>query len=210
MVDISKTLMDVVSFIGLIPTLIAILTFQRHNRTQRRLAWLVWGSTVISLTAFVLAAVFHRPNLFLLHILTIFELIFLTLIYQDYLPRKMDRIIIVVFSLGALFNSIVVEQFASMNVPARSMEALIIIVYALLFFSTTLRQMEIKHLERIPLFWISSGGLIYYSGSFLIFLFSVNIRDFGELWFGYWGLHALFNILLNLIYAVALWVKPTR
>jgi len=67
--------------------------------------------------------------------------------------------------------------------------------------------MKVQHLEASPLFWISIGTLFYNAGSFFIFLFSKDIVPFEELWQTYFGIHAIFTILLYIFYSIALWVK---
>ena len=148
------------------------------------------------------------PNLFLLHIYTIFDFILLTLIFKDVLPQIVFKVLIFTFPLFAAVNSIFLEKLMTENVLNRSISAFLLMFYALCFFTKTLGEMKIIHLERQPMFWISVGVLFYNAGSFFIFLFSRVLTPIPELWYTYFGIHAIFTIILYCFYTIALWVQP--
>ena len=200
-------LADISSFWGIIPSLLAFFSWKKGSSTVRLLCILIWGGTFISLAAFYMGFVLGMPNLFLLHIYTVFELILLTLIFRRFLNNILAKTILIIFPLFAAFRSIFIEQFNTMNVVNRSLSALLIMFYALSFFLYNLRELKIAKIEKEPLFWVSIGALFYNAASFFIFVFSFDLEPFEEMWFTYFGIHSVFTILLYSFYSLALWVQ---
>ena len=131
----------------------------------------------------------------------------ITLIFRSVLHPVFTKIILIAFPVFAAINSLFVEQLNTMNVLNRSISAFLIMFYALTFFLYHLRALKITRLEREPLFWISIGVLFYNAASFFIFIFSMDLEPYNELWFTYFGIHSIFTILLYTFYSIALWVQ---
>jgi hypothetical protein len=196
------------SYFTLLPCLIAIFRLRSPLRVQRLLSILVIISTLISISAHIIGVVFHRENLFLLHLLTIAEFVLLVLIYRNMLGRRFAYLLIGLFSVPAAVNSLFFERLDTFNVAARSTEAFILILLALAYFAHLLRAPKLQWLDQNPMIWINFGVLIYYSVGFFIFLFSKDLVPLTDLWFTYFGIHAIFTIFLYIFYTIALWMKP--
>jgi hypothetical protein len=209
--DVAFQIMNYASYSVILPLFVVFLRVRSdQTKEQQLLSILVLTSALIELSAYLLGTHFGIPNLFLLHLLTISELVLLTLIYGTVLGRRSQWAILLLAGIPMLINSIFVEQLQGFNVINRSGQALLMITFAILFFAQTLRNMKIKRLEKSPLFWISCGVLIYYAASLFIFIFSKDLVPFKALWFVYWGVHAIFSIILNLFYTLALWINPQQ
>lgn len=206
--SLSIQLSHIATFMIVLPSLLALLRLSSELRIHRLLIFLVGGAALVSILAYVLGSVFAINNLFLLHFYTVFDFIMMTLIFRDYLARAYVEWSIIIFTVAALSNSILIEQLSTFNILARSVEAFVIICYVMRYFWLTLQEMKIQRLEKQPVFWVSCGALLYYAAGFFIFLFSHDLLPFDELWFTYWGIHAIFTILLYLFYSIALWVQP--
>lgn len=205
--NLAFLLSKISTFWGIIPSILAIFVWKRKASKNKLLPILVWGGTAISLTAYIVGYLLKTPNLFLLHIYTIFEFILLLFIFKSVLNQGFRKILLFAFPLFAATNSIFFEQLSTMNILNRSISALFIMFFALSFFLVSLRRMEIEKIEREPLFWVSIGVLFYNAASFFIFLFSKNLEPHEELWFTYFGIHAFFTILLYTFYSIALWTQ---
>lgn len=92
---------------------------------------------------------------------------------------------------GHFFNSFNDQQYAICFIS--------IVIYALLYFDQLLRNVTEQNILYQFDFWLVSGYLLYFLGSFIIILFyrSVNIDDSGNVW-------ALQNIILFLSSVVTL------
>jgi len=208
--ELTLQLFQIATFISILPSLIALWRLNSSINVHKQLRILVWGATMVGITAHILGREFGINNLFLLHIYTIFDFIMMTLIFQAYLPRWFVKWAIICFAVAALLNSILIERLSTFNVLARSIEAFIIMCYVMRYFWLTLKSMSIKRLEKQPIFWISCGALLYYAAGFFIFIFSADMLPYDDLWFTYWGIHAIFTILLYLFYSIALWIQPEK
>ncbi len=112
------------------------------------------------------------------------------------------------FLLFLIIDMIWISRIDQFNNYSTAVESLIIIFFVLLFFYKTLKELKIKYLEREPIFWFSTGSLLYFSSSLFIFLFTNYVNSSTRALFIIWGIHGIFSILLNLFYSIALWVKP--
>ena len=208
--EVVSTLGDIATYIGLIPSFLALIKYKKASSAHRLVAYLVWWGTMIGLIAMFFGVVLHQPNLFLLHIYTIVDFIFLSLIFRPVLPQFLSKFLLFGFPLFATINSAFFEHLKTENVLNRSLSALILMFYALSFFTKTLREMKILNLGKEPLFWVSVGVLFYNAASFFIFLFSHYLTPIHDLWYTYFGIHAIFTILLYICYTIALWVQPKQ
>lgn len=208
--DLSYLLKDIATYIGLIPCLLAFIRINSPFREHRLLSILVWGSTAIGLIAQLLVSVFRVPNLFLLHIYVVFDFILLTLLFRPVLRRPIMKMLLIAFPIFAIINSVLLAHLNSMNLINRSISSFIIMGYALTYFTQTLKDMKVEQIEKEPLLWISIAALFYNAASFFIFLFGKDLDLHHELWLTYFGLHAIFTILMYSLYTIALWVNPKR
>lgn len=208
--ELVRILNGFAAYIGLVPSFLVFFKLKRATYEYRLIAYLVWWGTLIGLLALFIGAYMHQPNLFLLHIYTIFDFILLTLIFKPVLPQFLSKFLLISFPLFAAINSIFFEHLKTENVLNRSLSALILMFYALNFFTKTLREMKVLNLGKEPLLWISIGVLFYNAASFFIFLFSHYLTASRDLWFTYFGIHAIFTILLYICYTIALWVQPKQ
>ena len=89
-------------------------------------------------------------------------------------------------------------------------ESVAVLAFVFLFFRHELtRSLPTTPLERKPMFWVSAGLLLYFSGSMLIFLSSNAILHLSvEMSRRLWAIHALLYTFLNAFYVVALSIAP--
>ncbi len=207
---LSFFLADLSTYIGLVPVVLAFFRFKTLHPEQRRLAILVWVGVGIGISADWVSRLFFIPNLFLLHLYTIVNFVLLTWVYQSVVGARWARVIGIAFTVFAAVNSLFIEGLQTFNVLSRSISTFISMFFALRFFAKSLREMQISRLEMVPLFWISVGTLFYNAASFFIFLFSKDIAPHEPLSSTYFGIHAIFTVLLYIFYTIALWIRPTE
>ena len=204
-------IMKISAYSVLFPTLFAIRKIKHGNFVQKVLSVLIFTWLFFEIAATVVNNIYTN-NIPLLHILTIVEFALIAYIYKNSLAPILSKEkiywIIGLFSFGSLINSVFFENIFEFNAYARAIEALLIILLTLTYFYLTLKDMREKHLERAPLFWISSGLLIYFSSSLFINIYSNMLFGFGSNSYTMWGIHAILNIVPYIFYTIALWVKP--
>lgn len=212
--SIALAIMHVAGYFVIPVTLIAALRFRSANFEQKKLCYLTFLCCFIELFSLTAIKLFNGNNLPLLHVFTVLEFGLIVSMFKRSLNVYLSKIgiylLIGLFTIFSLLNSVFYESIFTFNAFARAVEALIIILLSLLYFYSTLRNMTEKDLVSSPMFWISSGVLLYFSASLFIFIYS-NIL-FGETKnsFTIWGLHAIMSIILYIFYTIALWVKPKQ
>jgi len=150
-------------------------------------------------------------NLYLLHFYTIIEFSMIASIFSTTILSKRTTIYLIVgFVSFALLNGFFIEGLNHYNANVRAIECITLIFLSLLFFYQTLNNNKARRLEHLPMFWISVAVLLYFSGNFLVFLISEYALVSERMSFTIWGIHALINIIKNILFAIALWVQPTK
>lgn len=210
--EVAGLIMDLASFVSLLPLGMAIIRRRYLMQEQNILFALVVSAFVIEALSFFIGRILHQHNLFLLHIYTVIEFVALSTIYRFQLKSlygaRLFNVLLGVFIPVAILNAWVVDSSSMFNDYARALEAFILIMLVLSYFYKTLVDLKIQSLEREPMFWINAGVLIYFSGSLFIFIFGNFFSSSKEAMFVSWGIHAVFSIILNISYTIALWIKP--
>lgn len=92
-----------------------------------------------------------------------------------------------------------------------ALEAVLILVIVLWWLLKMLKEKIISQPERTFEFWLCAGLLVFFSGNFLLFVFSnFLLTTDTEVYMAIWKVHSALIISLYLIYTIALlWVKRT-
>ena len=198
-----------------ITAVIGVVRFRQFNRVQRYLVGLTLCALLMEVCGHILAH-YKRPNLFLAPIDTTLEFGFLALIYQRVLrPGVASRFIPVValaFVLGSALTFSPRLDTVQFSPVQHFLESVLVLGFVLLFFYREINRKVIAvRLEREPMFWISTGLLLYFSGNALIFLSSNYVLNHSRATsMSVWAIHAVLYMLLNVFYALALCLRPPR
>lgn len=204
-------------YLSLVPvivtTLVAMVRFRQLVPALRCLAFLIFFSDSVEIVSRVLGAQ-QRSNLFILPIDTLAEFGLLAWMYRLALrPSVVSRLlpaIIAVFAVASLFSYANPPSLVQFNSVQRFAESLLVIGLVLLYFYKIIRELVIIHLEREPMFWVSVGLLLYFSGNVFIFVSSnYALRHSKSLSLRLWDIHELLYMVLYGLYAWALWMKPS-
>ena len=210
--------MQLLQVLSIIPVSIAAAVgawrFRELDRPLRGVAAVVFCELLIEVLARLAIKVFGS-NLFLLPIDTVLEFGLLAWVYAQVLrPSTVSRwlpVVIVLFSLWGLLSYLRPATLYEYNTAQRFVESLLVLSLVVLYFYKVIRDLVIVHLEREPMLWVSIGLLIYFAGNLFIFISSNYVvqRSF-ELSNQLWAVHAVFYIILNLLYTLALWIAPSN
>lgn len=114
-------------------------------------------------------------NLVIYNLLYIFQFYSYSLLFKELLSSNFARWIIRI--MVALFTIYIVIKIKHVIFPndvynsyIPAFMSLAVIVYCILFFNTQLGNLQTTFIYRTPWFWIVTGLLLYFSGSFLILL----------------------------------------
>jgi len=157
----------------------------------------------------------HGNSLFLMPVYTIGELALLTLLYQRTLQlpafSRVAPWVVGGFTVYALVDSLVLG--VSWYRPGQQIvQSLLILVMVGLYFWKLLSELQVRYLAQEPMFWVSTGLLVYFLGYLQIALFSNYLLQHYSLQFNrnVWAVHTLLSIVLHSCYCVALWMRPQK
>jgi len=192
---------------ALIPISVVIVKNRSVSREIKTLFFYLLISLAISLVSTTLA-VNHISNLFLIHADTVIEavllLYFFYLIFPHPIAKKWILLLMITFPLFCMGNLIFLQGPHRYNTYSRPVEAIIFIGLSMLYWWHAGNNTNDQAWTNIPLNWVISGLLLYFSSSFLLFIFSnfilskydtsVNIVA--------WNIHATLILTMYLLFAV--------
>ena len=99
------------------------------------------------------------------------------------------------------------ESFDS--VPT-AISAILIIGFCIIYLFEKLKNPDTLFLYRTPDFWIVVGLIIYFSGTFFVYIFSRNYFNNPEFERVFIIINTAFTTFRNLIFAAAILIKPEK
>jgi len=149
-------------------------------------------------------------NLPVLHIFTIIEFLFISVFYAQVLKEKIFQKFIygmmIIFPVLCIVNFMYFQDITKFNTNTRPIEALLVIIYSLIYFAQNNEDNIIVKWESNPINWISTGLLLYFSGALFIFSFSnitssTSVSKNHNLDILIWTIHATLLLLMYLLFA---------
>jgi len=137
----------------------------------------------------------------------------LTRFYRVYLKGKSGYFL--QWILPAAFSSLVIAlavydegfyKFPSIPIGIYSVTGMILSGG---YFVYLLRSLAIKRLELDPLFWVSTGFLLYYSGNFLLWLGLTFLTYDRNFFYSIYRINGSLTILLNGLFVLALLIAES-
>ncbi len=169
---------DFIANFPLIPPLVLGLLFLKYLKGGWKwvFGFIVLGVFMQILHAYVFAGV---NNLFLMHLYVPLKFILFTGAYRHFLKGFISgRILVGVMILFAgycIYNTIFIQRITEYNSYPRALGSLVLAIYAILWYLKSLSRMEITRLRDEPTVWFNTGMLIYFSGTFFVFILSNQI-----------------------------------
>ena len=109
----------------------------------------------------------------------------------------------VAFSIFKFFDVLIITGLDQVDTLAITIESIAMIIFSMLYFAQLIEKKRIK-LIQFPMFWINAAILLYFSGSFFLFLFSTYIFSDAEQYYEYWSVHNAFVIIRDILFTVAM------
>jgi hypothetical protein len=200
-----------------LPLVVALATQNFYQRTHRRiLAFVAFTLVMEYITTDMEWTLLLDPlsNGPLYYIFGPFLLFFLWRIFVDYFyPEKRGYWRwwpVVVYAVLTVANALWGDgfrNFPSMTVGLYSFSG---IIFCLGYFFALLRNPTVFHLERLPMFWVSAGFLIYFAGNFLLWVGLSFINYDKDFFDSIYRINGVVTIFLNLTLAIAIFLQPTH
>lgn len=213
---LTRTITNLSVTLSVVAALVGLWHYRRLRPPLRLVALLACFDAAAELISVVLVSR-AIPNLFLLPTILAGEALLLTLAYQRALASpQLRRVLLGVLGMFLAFLASqawlklgLVQYFA----VAQVVNNLYMLGLAGLYYRQLLHELHVARLSRDPLFWLSTGLIIYALGNMLIVLSSDYVLTHYSLPVQRLVLMAvrnLFNIILYLAYIVALWMRPPK
>ena len=205
--------MIILSYVSLFSILLPSgMVFFTWNKLSYSLK-IICGFILLTLTLEIIAERLNASginNYVIFHLFTFAGSIFLMLYYHSLIQNKIYRNLALIIIISFLLFSIISIIFwVSLNAHpsmVRYIECILQMVLCLFFFADLFKKSEVKKLLYYPHYWMVSGFLLYFSGTFFMNIVGDIEIVPDQLGFDVYIIHSILNIFLNIIYTIVLWL----
>jgi hypothetical protein len=196
-----------------VATAVGLVRYRRLGPAPRYLVPLLVACLVMEVASRTLKY-YQQPNLFLAPIDTAIEFTLLALMYRRALwPSALSRLVPLLlgaFLLGSALTYSPRLDTVQFSPVQHFLESVLVLTFVGFFFHREINRAAVTNpLEREPMLWISTALLLYFLSNIFIFLSSNYVLGLSkELSRQVWAIHALLYIFTNVLYTVALCVRP--
>ena len=202
-------------YIPLLPAILAATKWHTLNKPQRLFTILLWLIIVISFSGELWVHTVGKTNLAFYHVYILVEYLLLLTIFKALLNHSMNdnvwKVLAVGFTVIWIGNFSINRGWSTLPDYIHALEAVIILSLVAFWFIKMLKEKITLNPEKTFEFWMCSGLLLFFSGNFLLFLFSEFLMTIEMAAYeAIWKVHITLNIILYIMYSIAiLWIKKT-
>ncbi len=196
-------------FLSLVAVLICLYQFNAKQSYIRLLGIIPFIHILSHLGGILFVEVLRQPPNYLLSVSNFIELPASILVYYhatNKANRRMAVGCIVVFTIFGLINVMFIQR-GDINSYSLILMSIIILINALYYFYWLILKLPTTQLQRLPMFWVNSAWMIFYSGSLFLFVFTdYLVQVLGSNLLVLWNLHNILKIIEIFMIVVALWI----
>ncbi len=146
------------------------------------------------------------------HLLIPILFLLLTRFFSDYLAYGKQKywiwLIPLLFSILVLINALKGDGFYVFPSKIVGFYSIMGILLSIGYFLYLLRSLNDYYIERNPMFWVSSGLLIYFAGNFLLWV-GLNFITYDRQFFNsIYRINSMVTTLLYLFFTIAILLNP--
>lgn len=194
----------------LIPFLSAILTYNKQNKTLKRLSVFILFSLCTEFIALYYG--YHGwNNMAISHLYAFVQVPLLAWVFCSFISGIQYKIILystIAFLLFSVVNLVFWEDLHVFNSNQRYFAAVVIIMFCSFYFIQVFVQATVKRIELESNFWMSAAILIYTAGTLFLFILKSELMDKDSN--DYWFVNGILNIILNIGLTISLWVGTRK
>ena len=189
----------------LVPIITGAIKFTQLPASVRLLWYYLVATALINTAATIVGRGFHTNNMPILHLFTLLEGLMLFWFYQQITdPGKMKngyKILLAAYFLTCLLNAAFIQSIYVYSSYTRYLESIICMLFALNYFAR-IAALGTRPLEA-PLFYFNAGIFLYFSGSFVLFIFSNVILQKlpPSTMLIFWTIHSSFVMVMYLLFS---------
>jgi hypothetical protein len=155
----------------------------------------------------------HIHNIIGLHFYTMVEFFILSGFFVNVFNQKRMvsavKVMGILFTILCLVNVAFFQKVTQFNTYTRSLEALLIVVYCLIYFDQESKLKQTVQWQNRPNNWFVTSNLQYFACAFFLFLFSnvigamVKPATFSRIW----DIHTCLVMAMYLLFATGFWYE---
>jgi hypothetical protein len=210
----AKTVLIIESFTCIVPIYIGIRYFRCLTNDLKAMTLYMVSCLLCEIPNNYL--LYHNiNNLFILHIFTVIEFVFLAYVYSFHIKSVINKRLLfggtIAFVVLAVLNTIYVQPLSVFNSYARCAEILIILFLALCYVHKLIVNNEQRQLRTFPMFWINTAVVIYFTAGFFLYLVSNNTIGLSpNMNRAIWMVHGALLVGYYFAIAKAIWIKAKQ
>jgi hypothetical protein len=192
----------------LVAGVIAIINFRARQLYVKLLGLFGFVPLIAQVASMALYSLGINPN-YASSSYTIVAFNLISLIYYHVFEKKYASTFFITalfFTLFAVVNFFFIQK-TEINSYTLMLESLLGLGYVLFYFYWLMRELPTTDIQRLPMFWINSGWLIYFSGNFFLYSstsYLVNVLNNDMLL--YWTIHNVLSAFFAIMMILALWI----
>lgn len=211
---ISEKLAQGSAYMIIAPILIGFLRFKKLEKHIKLLLCYMCVSAVVEMYGLLLVEK-GTNNLFLFHISSFVEIIFLLFVYfresETFLSKNYLYALLLINTFVALGDAFIWGSLKIFNAYSLTVGSVILIFVSIRYYYLLMKNLNVKRVERSAMFWVNTGVLIYYAGNLFTFAGTKFLSGYLSDFYLMWSLHSIMNIVMLLMFSTAfIWSKKTE
>lgn len=195
----------VVPLFILVPIILGAYKFKVLPFTFKIIWFYLLIAAVVNTAATIMGRVFHINNAPITHVYTAVETIMLILFYRNLLEirssKKAYLVLCIGFVLTCILNALFFQSIYTYCSYTRSLESIICMLFALNYFAKIAS--SDKGVIKNAGFYFNTGIFLYFSGAFMLFIFSNFIITNSSLsnFLVIWSIHAVLVLIMYIFFS---------
>lgn len=193
----------------LLPIFIGIIKLKALSPAARIILWYLFASAILSAASGIMGRYFHQNNMPLIHLYTVLEVILFAWYYKRLSGASKTNAFYIAlpaaFIVLCIINAVFFQSIYTYSSYTRSVEAIILMMFALSYFAKMATGNSEKKVGKQPDFYFNAGIFLYFSGAFMLFIFSnfiaANLTKHNFLII--WNIHAALLLLMYILFSIA-------
>jgi hypothetical protein len=148
-------------------------------------------------------------NLFFVPLEYLFIYLFFSSIFKTKQAKSLLNYSILLFLLFWGITSYFIP-ISTFNSILNGLESLIVILLTLIYFYEEIKNPQTLFIYSQPQFWGVIGFFLFFAGSFFVFLYKQTHKQEEQFREQYIYIHSSFFILRNILFSIAMFVKPEK
>jgi hypothetical protein len=193
----------------LLPLFIGAIKYRQLSGEAKLIYWYLVISAIFTVLSLLIARFYHKNTMPVTHLFTLIESGFILFFYKTLLgveKRNHSYIyLFLAFTIACIINAFFFQSIYTYNSYTKSIESIICILLAMNYFAAIASGTIPTKISTSAGFYFNAGFFLYFSGAFMLFVFSnfiitnLSLNNFLIIW----TIHASLVLLMYLFFTFA-------